>query len=100
MKRTIVESANNTQIPQKRCKFTGTLFIQDEILLNIKENPPKKKRNLSAKALPCTPRLPDVLVIHLKRFRYTTYRRDKITTCISIPESALDVSPYMSSHRG
>ena len=30
-------------------------------------------------------RLPDVLVIHLKRFSYTSYLRDKIDTLVSFP---------------
>ena len=30
-------------------------------------------------------RLPDVLVIHLKRFSFNTYSRDKIDTMVSFP---------------
>jgi ubiquitin carboxyl-terminal hydrolase 2 len=37
-------------------------------------------------------RLPEVLVIHLKRFAYSTFSRDKVTTAIQIPQHGLDVS--------
>lgn len=39
-------------------------------------------------------RCPPVLVIHIKRFSYSMFRRDKLTTCISFPTQSLDMSPY------
>ena len=39
-------------------------------------------------------RCPPVLVIHVKRFSYSMFRRDKLTTCISFPTQGLDLSPY------
>lgn len=39
-------------------------------------------------------RLPPVLVLHLKRFSYSTFSRDKVSTAIRFPEQALDVAEY------
>lgn len=39
-------------------------------------------------------RLPQVLVIHLKRFSYTRYSRDKISTFVDFPFEGLDLSPF------
>ncbi len=51
---------------------------------------------------PCTKRmelfrLPDVLVLHVKRFGYSSYRRSKLTTSIDMPHKGLDVSAFCSS---
>ena len=40
-------------------------------------------------------RLPDILVVHLKRFRYSRYRRDRIGTLIDSPISGLDMKPFL-----
>jgi len=40
-------------------------------------------------------KLPDVLVVHLKRFQYTTYWRDKIDTYIDFPIEGLDLTKYV-----
>lgn len=39
-------------------------------------------------------RLPEVLVVHLKRFSYSTFSRDKVTTPIKFPTNGLDVAAY------
>lgn len=39
-------------------------------------------------------RCPPVLVLHLKRFNYTMYRRDKLCTDVKFPVRGLDLSPY------
>ncbi|OWZ10474.1 Ubiquitin-specific protease [Phytophthora megakarya] len=39
-------------------------------------------------------RLPNVLVLHLKRFSYTTFSRDKVSTNISFPAQCLDIAEY------
>lgn len=41
-------------------------------------------------------RLPNVLVVHMKRFAFSTYRRSKITTSVHIPEK-LDVGDLCST---
>lgn len=39
-------------------------------------------------------RLPQVLVLHLKRFSYSTFSRDKVSTAIDFPLQALDLADY------
>jgi ubiquitin carboxyl-terminal hydrolase 2/21 len=39
-------------------------------------------------------RLPEVLVIHLKRFSFSTFSRDKVSTAVSYPALGLDVAEY------
>lgn len=39
--------------------------------------------------------LPEVLIIHLKRFSYNRYWRDKIDTVIEFPVKNLDMTPYV-----
>ncbi|KAK3092017.1 hypothetical protein FSP39_024469 [Pinctada imbricata] len=39
--------------------------------------------------------LPDILVIHLKRFRQTGLRRTKLSTLVDFPVEGLDMSPYV-----
>jgi len=38
---------------------------------------------------------PDLLIIHLKRFTYDQYRRDKITVKVDFPLENLDLSPFI-----
>ncbi len=39
--------------------------------------------------------LPEVLVVHLKRFSYTRWNRDKIDTKVDFPLTGLDLSEYV-----
>jgi ubiquitin carboxyl-terminal hydrolase 2/21 len=39
-------------------------------------------------------RLPQILVIHLKRFSFSTFTRDKVNTAIQFPLQSLDVKDY------
>jgi ubiquitin C-terminal hydrolase len=41
-------------------------------------------------------RAPGVLVLHIKRFSFSTFRRTKLSTSISFPTSGLDLSPFCS----
>lgn len=41
-------------------------------------------------------RLPEVLVIHLKRFSYTQFARNKLETFVDFPISDLDLSSYIT----
>jgi hypothetical protein len=43
--------------------------------------------------------LPEVLVIHLKRFRYTRYSRDKLDTPVAFPLTGLDLGPCLLPHQ-
>ncbi|KAM0826376.1 hypothetical protein ACQ4PT_068917 [Festuca glaucescens] len=42
-------------------------------------------------------RLPEVLVIHLKRFSYTQFTRNKLETFVDFPISDLDLSSYVAA---
>lgn len=42
-------------------------------------------------------RLPTILVLHLKRFSYSTFSRDKVSTSISFPAQSLDLAEYCAS---
>eukprot|EP01138_Halocafeteria_seosinensis_P000403 gb/GECG01000416.1/.p1 GENE.gb/GECG01000416.1/~~gb/GECG01000416.1/.p1 ORF type:complete len:552 (+),score=58.79 gb/GECG01000416.1/:1-1656(+) len=41
---------------------------------------------------------PEILVFHLKRFTFSTFRRSKITASIDFPTLQLDISPYISKN--
>ena len=41
-------------------------------------------------------RFPKILVVHIKRFRYSTFSRQKLSTDVSFPIEGLDLSPFMS----
>jgi hypothetical protein len=41
-------------------------------------------------------RLPEVLVIHLKRFSYTQFIRNKLEPFVDFPTSDLDLTPYIT----
>lgn len=39
-------------------------------------------------------RFPPILVLHIKRFRYNEYTREKLTTTIRFPLTGLDLEKY------
>ncbi|KAK7113174.1 hypothetical protein V1264_012513 [Littorina saxatilis] len=43
--------------------------------------------------------LPEVLVLHLKRFKQTGMRRNKLNTLVEFPLENLDMSPHVVPHR-
>ncbi|KAJ4835929.1 Ubiquitin carboxyl-terminal hydrolase 8 [Turnera subulata] len=45
-------------------------------------------------------RLPEILVIHLKRFSYTRYMKNKLETYVDFPIDDLDLSSYISYKNG
>ncbi|KAL6138277.1 hypothetical protein ACLB2K_063560 [Fragaria x ananassa] len=44
-------------------------------------------------------RLPEILVIHLKRFSYDHYFKNKLETLVDFPLYDLDISAYITQHR-
>jgi ubiquitin C-terminal hydrolase len=54
-----------------------------------------KKRQRCEKRL-TVHRWPSILVIHIKRFQYTTYSREKLSTSVIFPTKGLDLRPYFS----
>jgi ubiquitin C-terminal hydrolase len=41
-------------------------------------------------------RLPDVLVLHIKRFCFSSFRRTKLTTSVDLPRYGFDMQPFCS----
>ena len=39
-------------------------------------------------------RLPEILIIHLKRFKYSTWRKEKLDTCVKFPLNNLNLKRY------
>lgn len=39
-------------------------------------------------------RVPQIMVVHIKRFCYTSTAREKLVTALSFPETGLDLSPF------
>lgn len=72
-------------------------FSDEELLEgdNMVECENCKKKTKSIKRLFLF-RYPKVLVIHIKRFRYTTHFREKLSTDVSFPLTGLDLSKYVS----
>eukprot|EP00743_Colponemidia_sp_Colp-15_P008212 GILK01008907.1.p1 GENE.GILK01008907.1~~GILK01008907.1.p1 ORF type:complete len:644 (+),score=55.14 GILK01008907.1:74-2005(+) len=84
----------------KGCSIFDCLrsFTEEEVLEGDEKyycSDCKKHRN-STKRLSFY-RLPSVLVLHIKRFSYNSYRRDKLTTNVSFPLDSLDMRDYVSS---
>ena len=44
-------------------------------------------------------RFPPLLVIHLKRFHYSSWRRDKLNTDVKFPATDLDLSSYTENSK-
>jgi ubiquitin C-terminal hydrolase len=44
--------------------------------------------------------LPDILVVHLKRFSYSRYLKNKLDTFVNFPIRNLDLSKYVKSKDG
>eukprot|EP00184_Porphyridium_aerugineum_P008474 CAMPEP_0184692250 /NCGR_PEP_ID=MMETSP0313-20130426/804_1 /TAXON_ID=2792 /ORGANISM="Porphyridium aerugineum, Strain SAG 1380-2" /LENGTH=1268 /DNA_ID=CAMNT_0027150069 /DNA_START=258 /DNA_END=4064 /DNA_ORIENTATION=- len=42
-------------------------------------------------------RAPEILIVHLKRFSYTTWNRNKLDTLVDFPLEHLDISKYVGS---
>jgi len=40
-------------------------------------------------------KLPEILVVHLKRFQYTRFHRDKLTFQVDFPTENFDLSPWI-----
>jgi ubiquitin carboxyl-terminal hydrolase 4/11/15 len=56
---------------------------------------PKCKQNRQAYKKLGLWKLPNVLVLHLKRFQHTRYRRKKIGTLVDFPIESLDMGAFL-----
>lgn len=75
--------------------FTAPEILDEENMYSCEKCKVKRK---------CTKKLslfhlPRVLVVHIKRFRYTTYRREKLLTDVNFPVENLNLTPYLSPDR-
>ncbi|CAG8622358.1 9116_t:CDS:2, partial [Cetraspora pellucida] len=86
---------NNVHVDLEMCLKS---FIKEEILDgNDAWNCPKCKcPRLTTKQLSIS-RLPDILLIHLKRFSFYGPFRDKLDTMVHFPVRRLDLTPYVQS---
>lgn len=96
-------SAGDQDVTLEQCL---QLFIEPEVLgPDDKWYCPQCKEHIQAEKKMSVWRLPPILIIHLKRFKYNHYSslnymsnyREKIDTTIKFPIHNLDMSPYCSS---
>ncbi|XP_027340882.1 ubiquitin carboxyl-terminal hydrolase 8 isoform X2 [Abrus precatorius] len=76
-------------------------FIQEEPLgpEDMWYCPGCKKHRQASKKLDLW-RLPEILVIHLKRFQYSRYMKNKLETYVDFPVDNLDLSAYITHGNG
>ncbi|QCE09523.1 ubiquitin carboxyl-terminal hydrolase 8 [Vigna unguiculata] len=76
-------------------------FLQEEPLgpEDMWYCPGCKKHRQASKKLDLW-RLPKILVIHLKRFQYSRYLKNKLETCVDFPVDNLDLTAYISHGNG
>ncbi|TKY48709.1 Ubiquitin carboxyl-terminal hydrolase 8 [Spatholobus suberectus] len=76
-------------------------FLQEEPLgpEDMWYCPGCKKHRQASKKLDLW-RLPEILVIHLKRFQYSRYLKNKLETYVDFPVDNLDLSAYISHGNG
>ncbi|KAL1324944.1 hypothetical protein HN51_035045 [Arachis hypogaea] len=76
-------------------------FLQEEPLgpEDMWYCPSCKKHRQASKKLDLW-RLPEILVIHLKRFQYSRYMKNKLETYVDFPVDNLDLSAYISHRNG
>ncbi|KAJ3327076.1 Ubiquitin carboxyl-terminal hydrolase 21 [Blyttiomyces sp. JEL0837] len=74
-------------------------FALEEILDELYKCNNCKAKQKASKSLRLY-RCPEILVLHLKRFSYTTYSRDKIETPVSFPITQLSLESIMSATPG
>nr|ABA99902.2 Ubiquitin carboxyl-terminal hydrolase family protein, expressed [Oryza sativa Japonica Group] len=86
--------------PQETCSLYACLeaFIKEEPLgpEDMWYCPGCKEHRQASKKLDLW-RLPEILIIHLKRFSYSRYTKNKLETCVDFPVHDLDLSKYIGS---
>ena len=74
-------------------KFTAQEFLDEENQITCDKCKTKRKCTKTLSLF----KLPQYMVIHLKRFNFSAYSRDKVNTDVLFPMSELDMSPYIST---
>ncbi|CAN0847659.1 Ubiquitin carboxyl-terminal hydrolase 8 [Linum grandiflorum] len=98
---------SNLELPMKRLKESVSLYKCLESFLKEEPLGPEdmwycpscKKPRQATKKLDLW-RLPEILVIHLKRFSYNQYFKNKLETYVDFPIDDLDLSNYISYDDG
>ncbi|KAI8838388.1 hypothetical protein BC829DRAFT_364889 [Chytridium lagenaria] len=88
---------NRRGVVEKECSITDCLseFATEEVLEQLYRCGRCKSDQKASKSLRLY-RCPEVLVLHLKRFSYTMFSRDKIETKVSFPLERLSLDTIMS----
>jgi ubiquitin carboxyl-terminal hydrolase 2/21 len=76
-------------------KFVGEELLDGENMVTCDHCKTKRKCNKTMTIF----RYPRILVIHMKRFRYTNISREKLSTDVAFPIADLDLSPYISQDK-
>jgi len=97
------ENGTRQEAAKKRVQLADCLdtFVQEEVLSPTDPwyCPDCKEMRQAAKTM-FLYSLPDVLIIHLKRFKYTRHHRDKLQTVVDFPIEGLDISDYLPPGKG
>ncbi|KAJ3118937.1 Ubiquitin carboxyl-terminal hydrolase 21 [Physocladia obscura] len=94
-------SSSNDVTPVSKCTLSDCLeeFAAKEVLGDCYRCDNCKSKVVASKVLQIY-KCPEVLVLHLKRFSYSRYSRDKIETSVKFPLKQLTLEPVMSSAEG
>nr|KYP43604.1 Ubiquitin carboxyl-terminal hydrolase 8 [Cajanus cajan] len=99
----VFKSSFLTKRPQESVSLYKCLeaFLQEEPLgpEDMWYCPGCKKHRQASKKLDLW-RLPEILVIHLKRFQYSRYMKNKLETYVDFPVDNLDLSAYITHGNG
>ncbi|CAN1277741.1 Ubiquitin carboxyl-terminal hydrolase 8 [Linum perenne] len=98
-----LRKVSNLELPMKRSMESVSLYKCLESFLKEEPLGPEdmwycpncKKPRQATKKLDLW-RLPEILVIHLKRFSYNRYLNEKLETYVDFPTDDLDLSTYIS----
>ena len=80
----------------RSCWHASQSFVQKERLDSAEAwYCPKCKEHVQATKKLDLWSAPEILILHLKRFQYTTQSRRKIDAPVAFPLAKLDLSPYL-----
>ena len=84
------------EVPLMCCHMPAQSFVQPEKLDSAEAwYCPRCKEHVQASKKLDLWTTPEVLILHLKRFQYTTQSRRKIDAPITFPLTGLDLLPYL-----
>lgn len=88
-------SENRSTLEKCLEKFTAEEVLDGDNMVTCERcsKPRKSIKQLSIY------RYPKILVVHIKRFRFNNFSREKLSTDVHFPMAALDLSSYMSHDR-